>query len=806
MTFGRQNALRSRFLRSSGRKKFKGKLGDGVNLIYVPGRKGYVYVREELAVDSDGNFVYSEPFPVRDGGGSSYGIWMGAGVRVAWDEIDSEYFIERADFQSTIADGVNPSAYNPSNPYIKADNPLKRVPYLLSQAVATGGTPTTKVSVNPFAYIDGAGVFHAFAGDKIDLNGDIPSSGQHRLSVVWLKEDETLDTSTSTAKSITIPLTFTADLAECLNAPPSSLSIPTKAYRLYGDQTTVTQLDEWDDIRQWINVPSASTLTDALIKAPDSTTRNTAQPTDPSYPALTAKAHASQSTNIFQVTDSSDNVLFAVNETGAPVIGKNTNALTISSGAITVLQGYHVVTSESSTSDDLDTINGGAAGDLLVLQAASSHTIRLRSSNLSGGNIIFNDGPSQSIIVPITGEQLILLQYNGSNWVALSYNKVNRLDFGEATEVGTLGTLNGGFGANVFTGDEGQIPMRVASNGVFGTVSFPAPLRNLIIGSTQYWPTGTSFSSPSTLTYTCVNAKTNYSLNGGSFSPTHAITQQAFTLGQTDVPHQPRYFLRWAGNISGGGGSEFLSLNIPIEDVRATANGDITISFWLKGSAGGTIAVQPVQVFGTGGSPSSSVFVTAQEITLTTSWVRYHLTFSMPNINGKTIGTNDDSFMSIFIYKQAGATFASTNNLPGAINYTGTLDMVQEQCERGAIMTAYEQRSVTEERKLMERYFYRRTAIQAFGTFAALADVGTTASRGVLPHPRMRVAPTVSYSGVGDFALIPTASTFTSLTFERFTDYSVEIAANGTGMSAGTARNVRDAGSGVAWIQLDARI
>ena len=49
--------------------------------------------------------------------------------------------------------------------------------------------------------------------------------------------------------------------------------------------------------------------------------------------------------------------------------------LTKSGGAITVTQGFHTVDTESNTStDDLDTINGGATGDILILKAV--HTDR----------------------------------------------------------------------------------------------------------------------------------------------------------------------------------------------------------------------------------------------------------------------------------------------------------------------------------------------------------------------------------------------------------------------------------------------
>lgn len=54
--------------------------------------------------------------------------------------------------------------------------------------------------------------------------------------------------------------------------------------------------------------------------------------------------------------------------------------LTISSGAITVTQGHHSIDTEAdATDDDLDTINGGNAGEiLLILPANDDRTVRIR--------------------------------------------------------------------------------------------------------------------------------------------------------------------------------------------------------------------------------------------------------------------------------------------------------------------------------------------------------------------------------------------------------------------------------------------
>jgi len=49
--------------------------------------------------------------------------------------------------------------------------------------------------------------------------------------------------------------------------------------------------------------------------------------------------------------------------------GNKVATLTISSGAITATQSFHRVAVQSGSTDDLDTINGGAVGDELILMA-----------------------------------------------------------------------------------------------------------------------------------------------------------------------------------------------------------------------------------------------------------------------------------------------------------------------------------------------------------------------------------------------------------------------------------------------------
>lgn len=92
--------------------------------------------------------------------------------------------------------------------------------------------------------------------------------------------------------------------------------------------------------------------------------------------------------------------------------------LTIASGVITITADQHIVDTEGNApSDNLDTINGGSIGQIIVLGSAdTSRNIVIKHN---AGNIITQYG------IDITLSNIndkIALQYNGSNWIVLFFN------------------------------------------------------------------------------------------------------------------------------------------------------------------------------------------------------------------------------------------------------------------------------------------------------------------------------------------------------------------------------------------------
>jgi hypothetical protein len=89
-------------------------------------------------------------------------------------------------------------------------------------------------------------------------------------------------------------------------------------------------------------------------------------------------------------------------------------ALTLAAGVVTATDSYHEITSQSGPSDDLDTINGGVDGMILVLHPTSGDTITVKDGT---GNIKTATDFAMNAI-----EDSIMLIYSSaqSAWIEIS--------------------------------------------------------------------------------------------------------------------------------------------------------------------------------------------------------------------------------------------------------------------------------------------------------------------------------------------------------------------------------------------------
>ena len=125
-----------------------------------------------------------------------------------------------------------------------------------------------------------------------------------------------------------------------------------------------------------------------------------------------------------------------------------------------------------------------------------------------------------------------------------------------------------------------------------------------------------------------------------------------------------------------------------IEDVTKLAGKKVTVSFWAKADISKNIAIEFLQTFGTGGSPSTAVAsIGSQLVALTTTWQKKTITVTMPSIVGKTLGTDGvhTTDTSISIWFDAGSSFDTRAANLG--QQSGTFDIAEVKIEDGSVAT-----------------------------------------------------------------------------------------------------------------------
>jgi hypothetical protein len=149
-----------------------------------------------------------------------------------------------------------------------------------------------------------------------------------------------------------------------------------------------------------------------------------------------------------------------------------------------------------------------------------------------------------------------------------------------------------------------------------------------------------------------------------------------------------------------------------IENVRNFAGQTVTVSFWAKAASGTPkVAVEFVQNFGSGGSPSSSVTNYAGQVTLSTTWERKSVTFAIPSISGKTIGTTANTSMLEFVlYVSAGSDFNARTGSLGI--QSNTFDFWGVQVEASSTASDFQTATGTLQGELAacQRYYYHWTS------------------------------------------------------------------------------------------------
>lgn len=201
------------------------------------------------------------------------------------------------------------------------------------------------------------------------------------------------------------------------------------------------------------------------------------------------------------------------------------------------------------------------------------------------------------------------------------------------------------------------------------------------------------------------------------------------------------FFSRTAVSSVAGAGN-FCQKYQRIENVTELAGKTVVISFKGKADAPKNIAIELIQHFGTGGTPSAEVLgIGSQLIPLTATWAEKSVTIQLPPIEGKTLGTDGvhTSYTALGIWFEAGSDY--TTRAASLGQQSGTFDIAEIQIEEGSVATPWSPYFgiFGGEQQACERYY------EILNSPQYSASDGTNNVYSMQWHTRKRVIPTVTH-------------------------------------------------------------
>jgi len=184
---------------------------------------------------------------------------------------------------------------------------------------------------------------------------------------------------------------------------------------------------------------------------------------------------------------------------------------------------------------------------------------------------------------------------------------------------------------------------------------------------------------------------------------THSIERNTFDLNQTAVFGNPKYYASLRNSLTGGETMEYIHIENRLEDVRTLRNEEATLSFWSKcGLTGATMDIAITQYDGT-----DTTITYPQSVQLATSWNKYAVTFTVPNITTTPRGKH-----------YLGVGFRTDR-------ISGVCDLAKVKLERGNVATTNADINETEELNKCKRYYQRTYSIDEPTHSVTFSDFNT---------------------------------------------------------------------------------
>jgi len=373
--------------------------------------------------------------------------------------------------------------------------------------------------------------------------------------------------------------------------------------------------------------------------------------------------------------------------------------------------------------------------DLSISDGSATGTIDLDTETLTV------QGTANEIDVNLVGDTFTVSQPTDVT-IGNELTVINQILANNGIQTDTIGERNSG--AKITINSDIELATGNTATGFGGGV-----VNKIINGNFSVWQRGTSFTANG---YTADRWRLNKSGTG-----TTTLSQQDFTLGQTDVPDNPKHYVTLSKSSGTSSGyNDYIAQRI--EGVETFASTQCTLSFYCK-SASGTpnIKIQVSQNFGSGGSPSTAVTTDISTDTTSSSWTKKQFSFTPASISGKTIGTDDEGtthYLEIRIMIEGAATSSA--------------DFSQIQLERGPQASDFVVTDFATERTKCLRYYQRYIAdgsnqIVGFGAFTR-----SDAIDAYIPYMApLRTNPTLSAGGAQDFVRSGDVTTVNSPGFNQ---------------------------------------
>ena len=397
-----------------------------------------------------------------------------------------------------------------------------------------------------------------------------------------------------------------------------------------------------------------------------------------------------------------------------------------------------------------------------------------------------------------TGPGGVVWIWDGSKWVTQGIGGGFYLPIAGGQMTGPLGAISGGpptasinFGGTANTGlygnanlvgilSGGQARFTVDNTAVFSTlpVNLPgAPTAPLHAATKAYVDTGAAAAvvpaqnnvgrnlihnplfniaqrgaGPFTAAAGYTSDRWFMSFGGGSLSVQPQLMADASRTQIGDEAATTQLSTTLTGGAAAG---DYTQLTQPIEDVRRLAGKTVTLSFWATAASALKLGANLYQHFGTGGSPSAGVQVNGQTVNLTTSWARYSLTFAIPSIIGKTLGTNANHYTQLGFWFSSGSTYTTPSGGVGV--QSGQIFLWGVQLEIGSTMTPLEKPDPQQDLAKCQRFYQSPVLVSARFAAAAVGQILDVS----VSWPRMRAAPTLT-GGAGTAGNVTSATLYPS--------------------------------------------